>query len=147
MELIASLPKPEGFFDPKTPAGAPIPPERVRQLADRRQRSRIRPTRTPRGRAGPASARCAASVDPVAANRPSLRQLGSRLQRRLVFVGNFHGFNIYDIERADKPRLLASVVCPGGQGDVSVHGHLLFMSVEQTRGRLDCGDAGRARLR
>ena len=34
---------------------------------------------------------------------------------------------------------LASVVCPGGQGDVSVHGNLLFMSVEQSRGRLDCG--------
>jgi hypothetical protein len=34
------------------------------------------------------------------------------------------------------------VVCPGGQGDVSVHGNLLFMSVEQTRGRLDCGTQG-----
>ena len=40
------------------------------------------------------------------------------------------------------PRLLASVVCPGGQGDVSVYGNLLFMSVEQTRGRLDCGTGG-----
>ena len=29
MEVIASLPKPEGFFDPKTPAGATIPAERV----------------------------------------------------------------------------------------------------------------------
>jgi hypothetical protein len=35
-----------------------------------------------------------------------------------------------------------SVVCPGGQGDVSVHGNLLFMSVEENRGRLDCGTAG-----
>ena len=34
------------------------------------------------------------------------------------------------------------MVCPGGQGDVSVHGNLLFMSVEQTRGRLDCGVGG-----
>ena len=34
-----------------------------------------------------------------------------------------------------KPKLIASVVCPGGQGDVSVYGNLLFMSVEQTRGR------------
>ena len=31
------------------------------------------------------------------------------------------------------------MVCPGGQGDVSVHGNLLIMSVEQTRGRVDCG--------
>ena len=37
---------------------------------------------------------------------------------------------------------MASVVCPGGQGDVSVHGNLLFMSVEQTRGRVDCGVEG-----
>src|SRR5690606_36334341 len=40
------------------------------------------------------------------------------------------------------PQLLSSVVCPGGQGDVSIVGHLLFMSVEQTRGRLDCGLQG-----
>ena len=33
-------------------------------------------------------------------------------------------------------------MCPGGQGDVSVYGNLLFMSVEQTRGRLDCGTQG-----
>ncbi|HEX9367619.1 MAG TPA: hypothetical protein VF921_13385, partial [Vicinamibacterales bacterium] len=33
-------------------------------------------------------------------------------------------------------------VCPGGQGDMSVHGNLLFMSVEQTRGRVDCGTQG-----
>jgi hypothetical protein len=34
------------------------------------------------------------------------------------------------------------VVCPGGQGDVSVYGDLVFMSVEQTRGRIDCGPQG-----
>ena len=59
-----------------------------------------------------------------------------------VVVGNYHGFNTYDIENARKPRLLASVVCPGGQGDVSIYGNLLFMSVEQTRGRIDCGVQG-----
>ena len=28
MDLVASLPKPEGFFNPKAPAGVPTPPER-----------------------------------------------------------------------------------------------------------------------
>ena len=59
-----------------------------------------------------------------------------------LFFGSFHGFNTYDIEDPKKARLVASVVCPGGQGDVSVHGNLLIMSVEQTRGRLDCGTQG-----
>ncbi len=59
-----------------------------------------------------------------------------------MVMGNFHGFNAYDIESAKSPRLLASVVCPGGQGDVSIYGNLLFMSVEQTRGRVDCGMQG-----
>ncbi len=57
-------------------------------------------------------------------------------------VGNYHGFNTYNIERANRPQLIASVVCPGGQGDVSIWGNLLFMSVEQTRGRVDCGLQG-----
>ncbi|HUH23229.1 MAG TPA: hypothetical protein VLZ51_04120, partial [Brevundimonas sp.] len=56
-----------------------------------------------------------------------------------LFVGNFHGFNIYDVTRGGAPELVMSVVCPGGQGDLSVHGNLLFMSVEQNRARLDCG--------
>jgi RimJ/RimL family protein N-acetyltransferase len=34
------------------------------------------------------------------------------------------------------------VVCPGGQGDVSIINNLLIMSVEETRGRLDCGLEG-----
>jgi hypothetical protein len=59
-----------------------------------------------------------------------------------LFAGNFNGFNTYAIKDPRKPKLMASVVCPGGQGDVSVYGHLLFMSVEQTRGRIDCGNTG-----
>ena len=59
-----------------------------------------------------------------------------------VFVGNFHGFNVYSLASEGAPELLASVVCPGGQNDVSVHGDLLFMSVEQNRARLDCGAGG-----
>ncbi len=59
-----------------------------------------------------------------------------------VFVGNYHGFTVYDISDPRSPRLRTSVVCPGGQGDISVHDNLLFLSVEQTRGRVDCGVQG-----
>jgi hypothetical protein len=40
------------------------------------------------------------------------------------------------------PELISSVVCPGGQGDVSIVGDLLIMSAQETRGRLDCGLEG-----
>jgi hypothetical protein len=56
-----------------------------------------------------------------------------------LILGNFNGFQIFDISDPANPRLRSSVLCPGGQGDVSVHGNLVFMSVEQPRGRIDCG--------
>ena len=59
-------------------------------------------------------------------------------------VGNFNGFQVYDVSDAAEPTLRGSFVCPGGQGDVSVYGDLLFMSVEETRGRIDCGTQGAA---
>ena len=34
------------------------------------------------------------------------------------------------------------MVCPGGQGDVSLVGDLMIMSVQEVRGRLDCGLEG-----
>ena len=59
-----------------------------------------------------------------------------------LFQGNFYGINIFDISNPEKPALLTSLVCPGGQGDVSVYKNLLFMSVEMPNGRLDCGAEG-----
>jgi len=59
-----------------------------------------------------------------------------------LFQGNFYGVNIYDISNPAKTALLTSLVCPGGQGDVSVYKNLLFMSVEMPNGRLDCGAQG-----
>ncbi|HKC64530.1 MAG TPA: hypothetical protein VKB86_12895, partial [Pyrinomonadaceae bacterium] len=59
-----------------------------------------------------------------------------------LFQGNFYGVNIYDISDPAKARLLTSMICPGGQGDVSVYKNLLFMSVEMPNGRLDCGAQG-----
>ncbi len=57
----------------------------------------------------------------------------------LLFMGSYHGFNIYDISDPAQPRLRTSYVCPGGQGDLSIHGDLMFMSVETPDGRIDCG--------
>jgi hypothetical protein len=59
-----------------------------------------------------------------------------------LFQGNFYGVNIYDISAPAKARLLTSIICPGGQGDVSVYKNLLFMSVEMPNGRLDCSTQG-----
>jgi hypothetical protein len=56
-----------------------------------------------------------------------------------LFQGNFYGINFYDISSPEKVSLITTLVCPGGQGDVSVYGNLLFMSVEMPNGRLDCG--------
>ena len=59
-----------------------------------------------------------------------------------LFQGNFYGLNIFDISNPAKTSLLTTMVCPGGQNDVSVYKNLLFMSVEMPNGRLDCGTQG-----
>jgi hypothetical protein len=63
-------------------------------------------------------------------------------QGKHLFLGNFYGVNIYDISKPAKAQLVTSMVCPGGQGDVSVYKNLMFMSVEMPNGRLDCGVQG-----
>ncbi len=59
-----------------------------------------------------------------------------------LFQGNFYGVSIYDISSPANTKLLTSLVCPGGQGDVSVYKNLMFMSVEMPNGRLDCSVNG-----
>jgi hypothetical protein len=59
-----------------------------------------------------------------------------------AIVGNYQGFNIYDVSSPASPQLRTSVVCPGGQADVSVYENLVFVSVEEARGRIDCGTQG-----
>jgi hypothetical protein len=121
MERVASLSNPSGFFDPKVPAGEATPPERDPNL----------PPPDPN-----------APPDPRYANLLAFGNSDLAFSGNHLFMGSFHGFNTYDVENGKNPKLLGSVVCPGGQGDMSVHGNLLFMSVEQTRGRLDCGTGG-----
>ena len=59
-----------------------------------------------------------------------------------LFQGNFYGVSIYDISNPAQTKLLISMQCPGGQGDVSVYKNLMFMSVEMPNGRLDCSVQG-----
>ncbi|HUR33128.1 MAG TPA: hypothetical protein VM032_04985 [Vicinamibacterales bacterium] len=119
LELVASMPKPDGFFDPAQPLGRPTPAE---------------------PRAG--QVQQVPAFDPAVANRLDFANSDLAFDGHHLFMGSFHGYNIYDIEESRDPKLLASIVCPGGQGDVSVYRNLLFMSVEQGRGRLDCGTQG-----
>ena len=158
MELVSNLGRPDGFFDPKAPAGDLIPPERPQGTEGAAAGATgVAPEAAPsasalRGtvRRGNGAPTGAADAAPAAGAAPTPPRGGGldfansdlAFAGTHMWVGNFHGFNTYDIENPRRPKLLASIACPGGQGDVSVYGNLLFMSVEQTRGRIDCGLQG-----
>ena len=168
MALVATRPKPEGFYDPNSPAGRPMPveadpePEAETEAAaadaagedaegseDTGQEARGEGEDAEEGGdAAPEADAAGNGEEDDTEDDPQRRGLlnfgntdlafaGDRL-----FVGSYHGFNTYRVEVPASPQLVTSVVCPGGQGDVSVVGNLLIMSVEQTRGRLDCGLQG-----
>ena len=182
MALVATRPKPEGFYDPRNPAGRPMPvrpdaeppePESAgeEETGDDTEENEHAGHEEGRDEDGPehdaghdgdeaepgagseqegvaAEERAEAEREDDGEDSPQRRGLlnfgntdlafaGDRL-----FVGSYHGFNTYRVEVPASPQLVSSVVCPGGQGDVSVVGNLLIMSVEQTRGRLDCGLQG-----
>jgi hypothetical protein len=150
LELVSSMPKPEGFFDPKTPAGVVTEPESAAPPSNDSPSAPSSPE--PPAAAAPGSPaqgggsgagrRGPAGGGGGGGNSLNFANSDLAFSGNHLFQGNFNGFNTYDIENPKRPRLVASVVCPGGQGDVSVHGNLLIMSVEQTRGRIDCGTQG-----
>ncbi|OLT25041.1 hypothetical protein BJF83_06235 [Nocardiopsis sp. CNR-923] len=53
--------------------------------------------------------------------------------------GNYDGFVVYDISEPESPQVVSEVLCPGGQGDVSVSGDLLYFSVDYPRASDECG--------
>ena len=121
LELVASLKKPVGFFDPNN-----LTERNAEDLSD--DPNEVKSTEmASRGRRSPML---------------SFSNTDMAFQNNFLIAGNYHGFNIYDISRKNKPELLVSVVCPGGQGDISIVENLLIMSVEETRGRVDCGLEG-----
>ena len=93
------------------------------------------------GMLGAGSAKMPPSLKPVIAQL-AYANSDFAFQGNHLFQGNFYGVNIFDISDPGKTTLLTSLVCPGGQGDVSVYGNLLFMSVEMANGRLDCSAQG-----
>src|ERR1700691_3350998 len=118
LEKIATLQKPPGFApDPNAPEPPPPPAPPAGAAAGGR------------GGRGPTLNTGTTNSD--------LAFIGNHL-----FVGNYYGINFYDIDNPAKIKLGTSLVCPGGQGDVSVYGHLLFMSAEAMNGRIDCGTQG-----
>lgn len=132
MQLVATLPKPAGFFDPERPSG--LSARRLEELEAEASASGNAPET-------PTDEEDDENADP----RPALLSFSNTdllFSDDYLIAGNYHGFNTYDISNPDSPEHIASVVCPGGQGDVSLVGDLMIMSVQEVRGRLDCGLEG-----
>lgn len=157
LRKVVSLPKPAGFFDPENPSD--LRPEKLNPETENTAEEDVE--LTPSQQAVVDARKALAEAEEAAAKErgdeegeESLTQFAERSPLLdfantdmaffddIMIAGNYHGFNIYKLGDDGVPTLMSSVVCPGGQGDVSVHENLLVMSVEQTRGRVDCGLQG-----
>ncbi len=130
LRLVATLPKPAGFFDPENPSNLPpVVPSDDDDEDEEAERTEDEQSNegTEWGERSPLLS--FANTDMAFADD-------------VMVAGNYHGFNVYKLVDDGAPELFSSIVCPGGQGDVSIVGDLLIMSVEQTRGRVDCGRQG-----
>src|SRR5688572_15499414 len=47
-----------------------------------------------------------------------------------AIMGNYRGFQTYDISNPRSPKLVVGFLCPTSQGDPTVYGNLLFVSGE-----------------
>jgi hypothetical protein len=120
MELVTSLKKPTGFFDPENPAEKGS--EDLTEDNENKTTAEIsRSLRSP---------------------MLSFANTDMAFKDNILVAGSYHGFNIYELNDNGIPNLVSSVVCPGGQGDVSIVENLLIMSVEENRSRIDCGLEG-----
>jgi len=131
MRHVVALQKPAGFFDPENPAQLQPIKERDKSKDEAKNTSR---------RDGDEE-----EDEPQFGERGSLLSFAftdMAFSGDVMVAGSYHGFNAYRLGQDGVPQLISSVVCPGGQGDVSIAGNLLVMSVEDRRGRIDCGLEG-----
>ena len=131
MRHVVALQKPAGFFDPENPAQLQPIKERDKGKDEAKNTSR---------RDGDEE-----EDEPQFGERGSLLSFAftdMAFSGDTMVAGSYHGFNAYRLGQDGVPQLISSVVCPGGQGDVSIAGNLLVMSVEDRRGRIDCGLEG-----
>ena len=158
---VTTLGKPAGFFNPENPADLRpvVPPKKGEEMKD----GEVTPAEAAASivadiaedtAAARAASPAAAAAPPAREEDDSLTEFAERSPLLdfantdmaffgdVMVAGSYHGFNLYKLGADGVPTLKSSVVCPGGQGDVSVVGNLIIMSVEQTRGRIDCGLEG-----
>ena len=165
LRKVAVLTKPPGFYDPANPAE--LPPERFlptavetttdETVAEKQQTpvhqhgeegtdaSNDIITEAMAGAEDNASEDDETEADETPYPRSPLLSFSNTdvaFREDIMVAGSYHGVNIYALGDDGQPDLTASVVCPGGQGDVSIVDDLLIMSVEEIRGRVDCGLAG-----
>ena len=137
LRLVAALPKPTGFYDPENPAQlAP----RIAEDAEADEAGDLVDTARPDIREEEDE-----DGNPRFGERGSLLSFANTdmaFSGDLLVAGNYHGFNVYRLGDDGIPQLASSIVCPGGQGDVSIAGDLLLMSVQDSRARKDCGLQG-----
>jgi len=137
MTLVASLPKPEGFYDPNNPAE--LSQSRLDEIAKAEEEEAIE------GDDEEAEGEDDEEETSSSDRRPRFLGFANTdmaFSGDVLVTGSYHGFNVYRLGDDGVPSLMSSIVCPGGQGDVSIVGDILIMSVEEGRGRLDCGLQG-----
>jgi uncharacterized protein (DUF305 family) len=136
LELVASLARPAGFFNPDNPAE--LPPTRLQPEADEAAEPEAAEAADEDGEQAEEEAEEEYERYPLL----SFSNTDMAFAGDVLVAGSYHGFNVYKLQDDGVPALVSSIVCPGGQGDVSIVGDLLIMSVEETRGRVDCGLEG-----
>ncbi len=80
--------------------------------------------------------------DPATAGKNEFVNADIAFMGNYIFLGNYYGVQVWDMSDPKEPTLRTSLVCPGGQNDPTVYKNLLFLSVEQTSSRVDCGREG-----